>query len=144
MSKKTAILTFPRTSIDKPMITHIIRNFEVDVTIMNAHITPSADGHMLAVFEGEEAAVEKAFDYLRGKDVKIILPEKNLVRDDDRCIHCLACVGQCFSKALYADPETLEVVYDESRCIACEFCIDACCYAAIESIRDHLRRTGAL
>jgi Fe-S-cluster-containing dehydrogenase component len=88
--------------------------------------------------------VEQAIEFLQQNDVKVILPEKNLVRDDELCIHCSACVGQCFSDAFSVDPETFLVEYDPEKCIACNFCIDACSYGAIESVRDHLRKTGVL
>jgi len=144
MPQKTVILTFPKTAIKQPITSHIVKNYDVEVTIMNAYITPAADGRMLAVFDGSEVAMKKAFKYLRDNKVKIVMSAKNLIRDEERCVHCSACVGQCFSDALSADPESFRVLYDEKRCIACEFCIDACSYGALESVRDHWKRTGAV
>ncbi|MCP4196542.1 MAG: 4Fe-4S dicluster domain-containing protein [Proteobacteria bacterium] len=144
MYHRSAVLTFPKSHIDKPHTSHIVRAFDVEVTIMHASITPVADGQMFAIFKGDEDAVEKAFDYLRENEVRVILPEKNLIRDEEKCTHCSACVGQCFSGAFTVDKDTHEVVYDGTRCIACGLCIEACSYGAIESVGDQLKRTGAL
>ena len=144
MYHKSAVLTFPKSHIDKPHTSHIVKAFDVEVTIMHASITSVADGNMFAIFRGDEDAVNKAFEYLKENDVRIILPEKNLIRDEEKCIHCSACVGQCFSGAFSVDKETHEVLYDVDRCIACGLCVEACSYGVIESVSDQLKRTGAL
>ena len=144
MYHRSAVLTFPKSHIDKPHTSHIVKAFDVEVTIMHASITPVADGQMFAIFRGDEDAVNEAFTYLRENEVRIILPEKNLIRDEEKCIHCSACVGQCFSGAFSVDPETHKVIYDGDKCIACGLCVEACSYGVIESVSDQLRRTGAL
>jgi L-aspartate semialdehyde sulfurtransferase ferredoxin len=68
--------------------------------------------------------------------------EGSISRDEERCVHCGACVGQCASAAFTVDRSTRKVVFDPGRCIACELCIPACAYGAVESVNDHLRRTG--
>ncbi len=144
MYQKSAVLTFPKSHIDKPHTSHIVKTFDVEVTIMHASITPVADGNMFAIFRGDEDAVNKAFEYLVENDVRIILPEKNLIRDEEKCIHCSACVGQCFSGAFSVDKDTHKVIYDGDKCIACGLCVDACSYGVIESVGEQLKRTGAI
>ena len=99
---------------------------------------------MFVIFRGEAASVEDALDYLRSKKVHVVLPQRNVVWEEESCIHCSACVGQCNTGALTMNPESFEVVYDGSRCIACKLCIPACSYGALESVSDHLRKRGEL
>jgi ferredoxin len=144
MIQVSAILNFPRSKIDRPVISNVIREKEIEVNILQAHITPEEDGHMFAIFSGDEASVEGAFEYLKKNEVRVILPTRNLIWDETRCVHCTACVGQCPSAAFTVDPDTRRVVYKAKRCIACKLCIPSCSYGARESVSDHFRRTGAL
>lgn len=144
MIQKSVILNFPRTLVDKPVISAVVRNYDVEVNILQAHITPDEEGQMFTLFKGHGPAVNRALDYLRENHVRTILPVKNLVWDEQRCVHCGACVGQCLSSAFTQDPVTMKTVHDAGKCVACELCIPACGYGALESINDHLRKTGEL
>ena len=144
MVEKNAILTFPREVMDTPIISKLVRERDVDINILQAHITPQQDGLMHAIFSGEAAAVEGALDDLRSKDVRVVMPVQNLVWIQENCVHCGACTGQCASGALSIDEKTYAVIYDKEHCIACELCIPACSFGAIESVNDHLRKTGEL
>ncbi|MCP4677288.1 MAG: 4Fe-4S dicluster domain-containing protein [Deltaproteobacteria bacterium] len=144
MIQKSAILNFPKDLIDRPVISRVIREHDVEVNILQAHITPETDGHMFAIFSGKESAVDRALKYLKESQVRVALPTRNLVWVEDRCVDCTACVGQCPSAAFTVDEETREVSYDETRCIACKLCIPACSYGAVEALDEHFRRTGGL
>ncbi len=144
MVEKSVILKFPRDSIEHPYISEVIRDREVEVNILQAYITPQEAGHMFAIFKGEEASVEGALEYLRGQDVQVVVPGRNLIWEESLCVHCSACTGQCKHGALTMNPETFTVSYDGTHCIACKLCIPACSYGALESVSDHLRRIGEL
>ncbi|MCP4602988.1 MAG: 4Fe-4S dicluster domain-containing protein [Proteobacteria bacterium] len=144
MSQKSAILNFPKSQIDRPVISHIVKNFDVEVNILKASITPEEDGRMFVIFEGKQKSINKALGYLEESKVQVILPTQNLIWNEDRCVACTACVGQCSSNAFTVDPKTFRVEYNSERCIACELCIPACFYKAVESVGNHLKRTGEL
>ncbi len=144
MFQQSTILNFPKALLGSPVISKVIKKYDLEVNILQATITPEEDGHMFAIFSGKKKAVSQALDYLEDNQVQVIKPEKNLVRDETRCVHCTACVGQCISNAYTVEPDTYKVVYDPEKCIACKLCIDACAFGAVESIGDHLKRTGAL
>ena len=144
MIQTSAIFRFPKVQVERPLISHVIRECDVEVNILQARITPEEDGHMFAIFRGSRKAVDNAFRYLKKNQVHVILPAKNLVWDEEVCVNCGACVGQCPSSAFQVDPDSRNVVFNHDRCIACELCIPACSYKAVESISDHLKRTGEL
>jgi Fe-S-cluster-containing dehydrogenase component len=142
MSHRTVVLSFPRTTVDQPLISTMVRRFNVEVSIIQAHITPDEAGRMVTHFSCEEEEMEQALDFLRQSGVEVNLPLKNLVRHEQLCVHCGACVGQCRSRAFSVDPVTAEVVFDHTRCIACELCIPACGFGVLESIHDRLAEEG--
>jgi len=144
MIQTSAIFRFPKSLMDRPVICRVIRDFDVEVNIIQAHITPEEDGHMFAIVRGRKAAMDGAFGFLRDNDVQVILPAKNLVWDEEVCVHCGACTAQCPSGAFVLDPATAKVIFDAKKCIACELCIPACSYRAIESIGSRLGGKGDL
>jgi ferredoxin len=144
MVEKSAILTFPKDVMDTPFISKLVKDRDIDINILQAYITPEQDGLMHVIFSGAESVVEETLTYLTSMDVKVVLPTQNVVWEQANCVHCGACTGQCTSGALSIDPETFAVSYDKDACIACELCIPACSYGAIESVSDHLRKTGEL
>ena len=99
MIQKSAFLKFPKGLVNEPVISRVIREFDVEVNILQASITPEEDGNMFAFFSGERVAVSGALNFLKGKDVRVNLPARNLLWDEELCVHCSACVGQCPSSA---------------------------------------------
>lgn len=142
--QKSLILHFQRPLVERPIISHLVKAFDIEVNILQAYVTPDEGGHMFAILEGPEAAVARALTYLEDLGVKTVLPTRNLVMDDSLCTHCGACVGACRPGALSMDPATSRVVFENARCIACGLCIPACPFGAIESVEDHLRKIGEL
>lgn len=144
MFEQSAVLKFQRSLIEKPIVSRAIKETDVEVNILQAHVTPEEDGQMFVIFRGTRDVVDRAIAYLRDQAVTVILPTKNLFWIEDRCVHCTACVGQCPSAAFTVDPPSGEVRFDGGRCIGCKLCIPACSYAALESVGDRLHRTGEL
>ncbi len=63
-------------------------------------------------------------------------PEFKVIRDDDKCIRCLACVRMCPYETHYYDEEEDIVLADNSRCVGCHFCETICPTNAIEIKRN--------
>jgi ferredoxin len=52
-------------------------------------------------------------------------------RDDDLCVDCGACAGQCAPGALAPEPGTFEIRFRAELCAGCDLCLDACGYGAL-------------
>ncbi|MBN1434579.1 4Fe-4S binding protein [Candidatus Fermentibacterales bacterium] len=142
MKSRSALLTFPKAVMDKPIISRLLKSCDVEVNIMQAFISPSEDGRMLAIFLGEEEALSGAFRFLEECSVAVRHPSRNVWLDEKSCVHCGACVAQCPSEALVLDPATLEVRLDEEKCTGCGLCVPGCVYGALESIGELLAAGG--
>ena len=132
-TQKGAILYFPKTLVDAPLISRVIRQFDVEVNILQASITQAEDGRMFALFRGTLPAIEQSLQFLRDEQIRVILPPRNLLWDEELCVHCGACVGQCFAGALSLD-DAFRLQLDDGRCRACELCVAACSYGALEPL----------
>jgi L-aspartate semialdehyde sulfurtransferase ferredoxin len=144
MLQQSVILSFPKTLIERPIVSSLIKNFDVEVNILQAHITPEEDGRMFAIMRATKAVLDQAFRHLRENGVKVVLPSRNLWWDEEACVHCTACVGQCLPGAFRVDAKTRQVVFDAEKCIACGLCLPACAYGAVAPVGAHLHERGAL
>jgi ferredoxin len=143
MPSKSVILTFPGALVDKPVVSGAIRRFDIEVNILQAFVTPSEEGRILAIVSSDdESEMEASLDYFRGAGVEVVLPVRNLVWNEERCTSCGACTGHCATGALAIDAVTGGVEFHPEKCIACELCIPSCGYAAVESVSGHLGRAG--
>ncbi|MCX6354208.1 MAG: glutamate synthase-related protein [Candidatus Aureabacteria bacterium] len=67
-----------------------------------------------------------------------IQPEFQIVRDDDRCIHCEVCVRQCAFESHSYDPSDGKVSTDNLRCVGCQRCATLCPTQALV-VKEHPR-----
>ena len=67
--QKSAILNFPKSQISSPVISHLVRDYDLEINILQAHITPETDGHMFAVFCGPARAVTDAFACMKKRGI---------------------------------------------------------------------------
>jgi len=131
MVERSAILNFPNSLVGKPIISAVVRKYDIEVNIIEAHITPEDDGYMFALVSGKKRAVESAFEYLSNKNIKVQLRSRNLIWDDTKCENCTACIGQCSAGAFELDHTSFRVSHVAERCIGCKLCIPACAYGAL-------------
>lgn len=63
-------LTFPGELQDEAIICYLCKNFDINLNIIEASFSMSS-GWAILKFEGEDREIEKAFEYLHGKGIKI-------------------------------------------------------------------------
>lgn len=63
-------LTFPGELKDETIICHVCKDFAVNVNILEASFS-STSGWAILGIEGEEEEINKVFDYLKSKNIKI-------------------------------------------------------------------------
>ena len=133
MAARKIVLTFPKDKIDKPIVSKLIKDFNLSFNIMKASITPDQEGHMVLELDGDAAEIDKGIKYIKDQGVSIEPLSKDIKVNWDKCSQCTACVSICPTEALYIkDRSTMEVAFEPEKCIACELCIRPCPPRAIE------------
>jgi len=81
---------------------------------------------------GDPRNYEKGMKYLSDTGVDIQSLSQDVVRNEERCTHCGACVAICPTGAFSVDPKTRKVLFDNTKCVACEMCLKGCPPRAME------------
>ncbi|WAC08473.1 MAG: 4Fe-4S binding protein [Thermodesulfobacteriota bacterium] len=68
----------------------------------------------------------EGIQFLKNSGVAIQPLGKDIIRNENRCVHCGACLAVCASGALAIDRVARMVIFNNEKCIACELCIKAC------------------
>lgn len=133
MATRRIVMHFPHTMIDEPIISRLVRVYDLEFNILRASITPKQEGLMILVLEGDESKLAAALDEMQQKGVRIEPLEKEVTRNEDRCTECGACITVCPTHALALELDTRHVIFDPDKCIACELCVPVCPPRAMET-----------
>ncbi len=135
MITKKVFLYFPKSETEKPIVYHLVKDYNLIINIFRAKITPEEEGYLLIDMTGSEEDIRRGLEFVGTFDVIINGKNKGLYHDSDKCTHCGNCLSHCPTKALHVeDRATRKVVFDESICIECLACIKNCPFGACISI----------
>ena len=129
---KKLVLRFPRHLVDKPIVSHLVKDYNLEFNILKASVTPKEEGLLVMELSGEQQNFDKGTRYLTREGVKIQPLSRDIARNEARCTHCGACVVICPTGALAIDPSTRRVNFYDDKCIACELCVLPCPPRAME------------
>ncbi len=133
MTSRRIVLHFPSALVGEPVISNLVRRFDIDFNILKASVTPREEGLMILEISGGEEALEEGLEYLAGRGIVIEPLSEDVVRNEARCTHCGACTSVCPTMALSVDRATMEVIFDAAQCIGCQLCVSACPMRAMEA-----------
>jgi len=126
MTEQRMVLRFPEDLLDQPVISTAVSRYNLHFNILRAHVTPQSEGLVVLGLEGKTEDVEAAVQWFEEQGVDVKPLESAVVRDEEVCTHCGACVVVCPSDALAMDPKTHEVRFDPDECVACGACVPVC------------------
>ena len=129
---KRIVLRFPRRLVDRPIVSRLVRDFNLDFNILKASITPEEEGLLVLELSGKQSDYDKGIKYLTDSGLIIQSLSQDVIRNEERCTHCGACVTICPSGAFELNPVTREIVFHDEKCLACGICIKACPPRAME------------
>ncbi len=129
---KRIVLHFPRRLVDRPIVSRLVRDFNLDFNILKASVTPEEEGLLVIEMSGEQEDYDKGVEYLIQTGVKIQSLSQDVTRNEERCTHCGACITVCPTSAFELEPATRQVSFLNEKCIACGMCIKACPPRAME------------
>ena len=129
---KRIVLRFPRRLVDRPIVSRLVKDFNLDFNILKASVTPDEEGLLVIELSGEQDNYDKGIRYLTRTGVRIQSLSQDVTRNEERCTHCGACITICPAAAFELEPSTRRVKFDNEKCLACGLCIKACPPRAME------------
>lgn len=128
---KKLLLSFPRCETEKPIVYHLVKDYDLIVNIFRAKVTPEEEGYLVLDITGREEDIARAMEYVRTFNVTIDEATKGIRWDEEICVQCGNCLTHCPTNAIYIrDRATMEIGFDGSKCIECLNCVENCPYGA--------------
>ncbi|PLX96778.1 MAG: methionine ABC transporter [Desulfuromonas sp.] len=134
MVTKRLLFFFPRCETEKPIVYHLVKDFDLEINIFRAKVTPDEEGYLVLDLTGNEANIDKGIAWLVGFGVEVREQDKGLRWDQERCVSCGNCIPHCPTKALRFEEDKRTLGFDGAKCIVCLNCIPNCPYGACSSM----------
>ena len=129
---KKIVLRFPKRIVERPIIYRLVKDYDLEVNILQASISPEKEGLLVLELKGDQKKYDNGVRYLMKTGVRIQSLSQDVTRNEERCTHCGACVTICPTGAFELDPQTRIVNFLNEKCIACGICIKGCPPRAME------------
>jgi NAD-dependent dihydropyrimidine dehydrogenase PreA subunit len=112
-----------------PLIASVILETSTLLNIERASID-AVSGEIVIEVEPEKCReVKEAFER---RGVKVVPLEIPVIRDENECVHCGACVSICPTGTFRFD--NWKVVADSGKCIQCGACVTGCPQRALKLV----------
>ena len=135
MTSRRLLFYFPKSGTEKPIVYHLVKDYDLVINIFRAKVTPQEYGYLVLGITGEEENIERGVEFVKTFDVQVSQSDRGLTWDSDLCTHCGNCVPHCPTEALHiADQRSRRVQFDSELCIDCLSCIRNCPFGACSSI----------
>lgn len=132
---KRVLLSFNGMIAEKPVVSELIRKYDLEINIYRARITPNEEGHMAIEITGDKDQIDEGLKFINSFNVDINQFENSLIWDESRCVSCGNCLSHCPTKALYiSDEASRKVKFNGEKCIECMSCIRNCPFGACSSL----------
>ncbi len=129
---KRIVLHFPKRVVERPIVCRLAKDYDLEFNILKASISLEEEGLLVLELSGEQEEYDKGIRYLTETGVRIQSLSQDVIRNEERCTHCGACITICPSNAFELDPVTRRVDFHDEKCLACGLCIKACPPRAME------------
>jgi len=129
---KSIVLHLPRRLVYRPIVSRLVKDYNLDFNILKASITPEKEGLLVLGLSGKQEDYDKGIRYLTKTGVRIQSLSQDVIRNEERCTHCGACITICPTGAFELEPLTRRVSFHNEKCLACGLCIKACPPRAME------------
>ena len=123
---KILSLRFPKSVVDKPIVSDLVKRYDLAFNMLKATIFPQQEGVVVLELSGKRKDYNEGIRYLKQMGVKVERVAQDIRRDEDVCYQCGACTAVCPTGALWIQRPDMDVIFDPEKCSACELCISVC------------------
>lgn len=135
MSTKRLMLFFPQCETEKPIVYRLVKEYDLEVNIFRAKVTPDEEGYLILDLSGSDEDIAAGIAWTEGLGIEVREHQRGVRWDEERCVSCGNCVPHCPTKALhFAAGAAGRVEFDDTRCVECLACLKNCPYGACSSI----------
>lgn len=127
------MLTFPPAVVHMPVTYRLAKDYNIASNILRAQIAPDEVGKLVLELVGDIDQIEAALQWLQDQGINVSLMGREILIDEQSCVHCGLCTGVCPTGALVLQHETFQLNFRRSRCIVCEQCVPVCPVEAIST-----------
>jgi len=117
---------FPPQKVKIPLVSTLVKKYDLEVNILNADIGLDKMGKLVADITGSEWNLESALKYIEEQGIEYEIFSREIIWQEDECVHCGACMAVCPSRALSMDKKDWALTFDRQKCLVCGLCIKAC------------------
>ncbi len=126
MDSRMLVLRFSKEIVDQPIITNLVRDYNLSFNILKAQIFPRKEGMLVLELRGDESDFDRGIKYLGECGVEVEPVGQGIRRDDEKCYQCGSCTAVCPTGALHIKRPEMQVLFEAERCSACELCVKTC------------------
>ncbi len=132
MHSRILRLRFPKSEVQKPIVSYLTKDYDLTFNILNATILPRKEGLMVLELSGPRKNFRERVKYLKNQGIHVENASQKIKRDNNKCTHCGACTAVCPTTALSVQRPEMLVLFDQEKCSICELCVPACPTRAME------------
>ncbi len=125
-------LRFPKSEVQKPIVSYLTKDYDLTFNILNATILPRKEGLMVLELSGTRKNFREGVKYLKNQGIDVENASQEIKRDKNKCTHCGACTAVCPTTALSVQRPEMLVLFEQEKCSICELCVPACPTRAME------------
>ncbi len=130
MSPKKIILGFSADTSDKPIIYHLVKDYDLIVNIIKGRINPDREGTLILELTG--ANYQQGIEFLKKQNITVQLMAEKVNHNESCCTNCGVCTDSCPTGALSLVRPEMRVKFDSDKCILCQLCVKICPLKAME------------
>ncbi|ASC72287.1 Benzoyl-CoA oxygenase component A [Halomicronema hongdechloris C2206] len=131
--KKRVKLTFPQRSVHMPITYRLAKDFNIAANIIRAQVAPNQIGTLVVELSGDIDQLDESIDWMQTQGIRVSLASREILIDEEACVHCGLCTGVCPTESLTLDPQTFQLQFNRTTCVMCEQCIPTCPVNAIST-----------
>lgn len=125
MDKMKVLLIFPKNLTGEPITYILVREYDLRINILKAHVDYNIRGSLLMELEGTPENLRRGVSFLSEQGISVVENGTATSIDLDRCVACGACTAACETGALRIGTDDL-LHYDSEKCLECMLCVKAC------------------